>query len=307
MTKTNKEKLSALRILIDIEISAFKKKYPNLNVNSLEPKYPSNIDIKSLEGKDMGKINLHPVTLSVLCGTVFGDSNLAIPSGYKNARVQYNHSTRQTEWFMWKSLCPFGSLIYETGIGFRLPDGKQQESSIPNELLGKWHVASCANPELTKLHSEIAPKNVKTIKRYWLNHMNDYFLMTLWLDDGSLYNGRQGILCLNSMPVDQAEILAKYIKNVWKVECTVQDVPSRATKTNPNPIQIAIDDLDALENLFRIIAPIIPVESMLYKVCIVSIDRSRQQRWASELKTLVREEWHDTIDKQINYRIAKSS
>jgi hypothetical protein len=42
---------------------------------------------------------------------------------------------------------------------------------------------------------------------------------------------------------------------------------------------------------------------MLYKVCFCSLDRSRQQRWASELKTLVREEWHDTIEKYLAYEL----
>ena len=41
---------------------------------------------------------------------------------------------------------------------------------------------------------------------------------------------------------------------------------------------------------------IIPVKSMLYKVCLYPIKSSHLQRWTSELKTLVRQEWHAEID-----------
>lgn len=286
-------------------INDFKRRYSDLDVTKLIPKKPPSLENVNLEGKEMTQVGINPVSLSVICGTVFGDSNLSIGKGYVNARIQNRHSTRQTDWFMWKALCALKPFLEESSISFQLPDGEQKKSEkLPGEILGKWKLSTHVDIELTNLRNIIAPNNKKTVARSWLNHMNDYFLMTLWLDDGSLSNGRQGVISVNEMPYSEATILANYITTVWGVCCKVSIVPSKATKTNPLPVQIEIIDQDNLEKFLRIIAPIVPVESMLYKVCFCPENSSRQQRWASELKTLVKEEWHDTIEKYLAYLLA---
>jgi len=293
------------KTIAELGIKDFKRRYPDLDVTKLKAIGPSNLKEVDLSLKEMSQLDINPVTLSIICGTVFGDSNLSIGRKYVNARIQNRHSTRQTDWFMWKALCGLSPFTSESSVVFQLPDGKQKKSEkLPGEILGKWKLATQANQQLTKLQNIIAPNNNKTIARSWLNHMNNYFLMTLWLDDGSLCKARQGVICINNTPLDQAHILANYITNVWGVRCKAVVVPSRSTKTNLEPVEIVIEDQDNLEKLFRIIAPIIPVESMLYKVCFCPLDNSRQQRWASELKTLVREEWHDTIEKYLAYQLA---
>lgn len=275
----------------------FRKTYPNLDVKQLKPTFPESLKDVNLKKKEMAGLDIHPVTLSVLCGTVFGDSTFKIYKGYANPRVTARHSTRQTEWVMWKAFCAFEKYTPQNCLTFQKPDGKQKKTlAKPGEILGKWAFRTTVDPELTKLQKIIAPNNEKKVQRFWLNHMNDYFLMTLWLDDGGLCSGRQGTISVNSMPMDQAQCLANYIETVWGVKCHVVDVGSKRTKTNPVSPQIYISDLDHLEKLLRIIAPIIPVKSMLYKVCFKPEDSSRLQRWTSELKTLVRQEWHSEID-----------
>lgn len=275
----------------------FCKAYPNLDVEQLKPTYPLSLKGVNLTKKEMAGLNIHPVTLSVLCGTVFGDSTFKIYKGYANARLTARHSTRQTEWVMWKAFCAFGKYTTENCLTYQKQGGKQRDTvANPGEILGKWAFRTAVDPELTKLHDIIVPNNQKKVQRFWLNHMNDYFLMTLWLDDGSLSSGRQGTICVNSMPMDQAQCLGNYLETVWGVKCHVDDVASKRTVTNPVSPQIYISDLHNLEKLLRIIAPIIPVKSMLYKVCLKPKDSSRLQRWTSELKTLVRQEWYSEID-----------
>lgn len=279
----------------------FKTNYPNLDVTALVPIYPLSSDI-DLSNKEMSKTGLNPITLSVICGTVFGDGNLAIQTGYKKARLQYRHSTRQTEWFMWKTLCPLSEFVTEKSIQFQAPDGKQRKTeAIGGETLGKWKVATLVSEKLTKLHQKICPSNKKTIARFWLNHMNNYFLMTLWLDDGSLSKGRQGVISCNSTPLAQAKILAEYITTVWGAKCRADIVKTKATATNAEPVQIVFVDLENLQKFLRIVAPIVPVKSMLYKVCLFPDDREILERWTSELKQLVRADFHYEIDKYYAY------
>lgn len=280
----------------------FKKDHPNLDVTKLKPTNPPNMANVVLSNKQMAQLGFHPVVLAVICGTVFGDANLAIQSGYANARLQYRHSSRQTEWFMWKTLCALSEFVTPNSIQFQAPDGKQRKTeAIGGETLGKWKVATLVSDKLTALRSIIAPNNKKTISRSWLNHMNDYFLMTLWLDDGSLSKARQGVISCNSTPLAEAKILADYITTVWGVQCRAEVAASKATTTNPNPAQIVILDIQNLEKLLRIIAPIVPVKSMLYKICLFSDNPVDLQRWTSELKTLVRPDFHDEIETYYDY------
>lgn len=306
----NAERVRAAKDFTAIEVSNFKQRYPKLDVSSLSPTIPASLKKVALSNKAMAQIGLPPVVLSVICGTVFGDASLKVQKGYAKARMSYRHSTRQTDWFMWKTFCPLAQFTSaskaaeENKIQFQLPDGFQVvAAALDNECLGKWRIDTAVDEKLTQLHDIICPNGKKTIKRNWLNHMNDYFLMTLWLDDGGLATdlGCQGGIATGTMPLEQAKILAEYIQNVWGVDCKAVELKSQ--KNNPTRIYIA--NQDALQAFLRIVTPIIPVKSMLYKVCFFANDVSLQQRWASELKELVRPEWHTEIDKIYLYKTIK--
>lgn len=302
---TKKSQNEYLKPISQLMIADFKKRYPDLDVKKLKATYPPSLSNVDLSNKDMSNIDLPDVTIGVLCGTVFGDSSLDCSSS--SPRIQFNHTTRQKDWAFWKCFCGLQGLVNDTSVSFRLPDGKQVRSGhLPGEVLGKLHVNTLRKESSTKLLNKLgAIKGKKEIQRSWLNHMNDYFLMTLWLDDGSLTSySREGVFCVHSMKREEAQILADYLDVVWGIKCSVRVVNSRITETNKEPVEIAIADLNNLEKLLRIIAPIIPVESMIYKVCLCPIDSSHQQRWASELKQLVREEWHNTIDTYMLYQCA---
>ncbi len=297
------------RAFVKQEVNNFCKNYSAPDLKELEKKCPHPLPSVDLTNKAIQQIGFHPVILSFICGTFLGDSSLTVTKGYKKARMQFRHTTRQGEWFMWKAVHLLKEFSTEKSISFNKPDGYQEEAVVAEgETLGKYHFMSRADEKLTALCSIICPGNVKTVCRNWLNHMNAYFLMTLWLDDGSLSKTRQGVISCNNFPEKDVRILADYITTVWGVKCNVELVPSKATKTNPKPMQIEIADFENLEKLIRIIAPLVPVKSMLYKVLLYKPnDPAFLQRWISELKELVRPEWHSFIEERYVYYEASAS
>lgn len=294
----NSAEIAVAKEIVSKYLKDFKAEYTELDVQSLEPIWPAKIAKVKLSQKEMAQIDLHPVVLSVVCGTLFGDASLAIPKGYKTARMQFRHSTRQSDWFLWKSFCILGEMVTENSPQFQNPDGKQKGAKLlyPEERLGKLKLATKVDPRLSQLLKIVG--NPKKIQRKWLNHMNHYFLMTLWLDDGGLSGegGRQGVIATGKMPLDQAEILANYLVKVWEIDCYATEINQKMAD-HGLPTRICIRDQENLMKFLRIIAPIIPVKPMLYKVCFFPPNNvSLQQRWASELKQLVRPTWHYVLD-----------
>lgn len=313
----NPELVDNAKKLVNIFKGEFRKEYPqnelDITKKPLPIKAPGLPDDLNLSRSEMAQLNLHSSVLSVLCGTLLGDASLKIQKKYKNARFQYRHSTRQTEWFMWKTLGPFKDFTQESGIQFQNPDGYQRNARpIGGECLGKFKISSRALPVLTSLHKILCKDNKIVIERHWLNHMNAYFLMTLWLDDGSLVGRRlsvgeantsiqssaldKGYFCLYSTPEKELHVFADYMKNVWDIDCNV--LTYEKTKQQ---FRIAISDQYNLYKLVRIIAPLIPIKTMLYKICFYPTDVNLLQRWTAEMKTLIRKEWHEELDKQYLY------
>ena len=261
------------------------------------PIYPKALNNVDLSTKRMQQLSLEPITLSVLCGTSCSDSSLKINKGYANARFQLKHSTRQFTWFTWKCFVVLKDFTSQEGVCFSYPDGYQkQTTSLPGEILGKLKIASKADPKLTQLHEIISVENKVKLQRFWLNHMNNYFLMTIWLDDGSLYNGRQGVICFNSFSEKEKQIFREYLLNVWSIKTHLQDT-GKIMKNGQANKRIAISDQDSLLKLLRLVAPVIPIREMLYKVCFVPDGNpSLLQRWKTELKALVRTEFKEYIE-----------
>jgi hypothetical protein len=286
------------------------QRYPAWKTNSLNlpsPIKPAKLTNVALSNKEMANLPLGEITKSVLCGTICGDTSFAIDKGYKNARFQSRHSTRQCTWFMWKYRVILKEFTTEKGVIFQPTDGFQTSSPLiqGEGILGKLKIASGANAKLTALHQLICVNNRKTIKRSWLNHMNNYFLMTIWLDDGSLYHGYQGLICFNGIPLDQQNVFRQYLLSVWDIETVAQDTGLIMTNGQKN-YRIAIANIESLLKLLRLVAPVIPVSEMLYKVYFVpKNNKSLLQRWRSELAGLVRpefrtrvEKYYDTIEKK---------
>lgn len=255
--------------------------------------YTTNVN---LSRKQMSQLPFSSIELSVLCATCVGDSSLKINRNYRNARIQCRHSTNQAAWFFWK----WGICLKHYSNGFdsmtlQKPDGYQTSN-----VLGKLKITTPAQKDLTSLYELLCSKNRLIIKRKWLNHMNNYFLMTLWLDDGSLYNKRQGVFCLDSTPYEQQVILSVYLKRVWKIETVVK--PTKLTMADGRmSYRLFICNQESLLAFLKLIAPIIPVKQMLYKIMFVPKNNlPLLQRWTSEVVDLVQVEFKDQLQQEYN-------
>ena len=254
----------------------------------------ANID---LSRKQMAQVPIPDLQKSVMVGTIVGDTSFGIQTGYRNPRMQNRHSTRQASWFFWKwfiCLRDFNNGL--SSVIFQDSDGFQVASPVlPGEILGKLKINSKATRVLHQLHDAICENNRKKIERKWLNHMNDYFLMTLWLDDGGLTNNRQGELALDLFSVEEQQIFVDYLKAVWDIECYVYNT----TEVMRNGLvrhRIKIKDQENLLKLLRIVARIVPVKEMLYKIVFIPENNiDLLQRWASEVSQLVYPEFKDYI------------
>lgn len=281
-------------------------------LNLPKPTYPKTLEKVDLSQKQMSQLPFDETTESVLCGTIISDTSFGIDKNYKNARFQVRHSTRQFTWFTWKYFVILKEFTRQSGVIFSPPSlcGYQAQTPLkPGEnILGKLKLASKAHDKLTELHKIVCVNNRKTVQRFWLNHMNNYFLMTIWLDDGSLMNRRQGVICFNAMPVKEQLIFREYLLNVWGIETSFQDT-GLVMKNGQKNQRISINNQQSLLTLLRLIAPIVPVREMLYKVCFVPKGNpSLLERWRTELKGLVRPEFAADIEKyyaQINLENSK--
>nr|ALO21703.1 putative LAGLIDADG homing endonuclease [Stephanosphaera pluvialis] len=276
----------------------------------------------------MAKLPIDSLRKSVLCGTCLTDSSLRIAKNYANARIQCRHSSRQASWFFWKwAVCLKDYIKGDTSFVFNNADGYQAksiekegeilspfrgggvnpptrkgeipEAPVPEGTgasgIGKLSVATKALPALTALHSIFTKNNKDYVSRSWLNHMNDYFLMVVWLDDGSLSKSRQGYICLDSTPKNQQQVFVDYLKTVWEIEAYVVDTKLKM-RNGEQRYRIAIKNQESLLRLLRIVAPIIPVKEMLYKIMFVPFNNSDLlQRWASEVSILVLPEFRSYI------------
>lgn len=260
-----------------------------------EPLYPLYNNV-NLSRKQMAQLSFSAIETSVLCGTCVGDSSLKINRGYRNARIQCRHSTNQAAWFFWKwQLC---LKLYSNGLNsmvLQKADGFQKSNA-----LGKLKITTHAREDLTALYKLLCEQNKLVIKRKWLNHMNSYFLMTLWLDDGSLYNRRQGVFCLDSTPYKQQVILSAYLKRVWKIETVVKPIKNVAAD-GKKQYRLFICNQKSLMAFLKLIAPIIPVKQMLYKIMFVPKNNlPLLQRWTSEVVSLVQADFKDQLQHEYN-------
>lgn len=270
------------------------------------PKTAPSMQNVDLSAKQMAQVPIAALQKSVLCGTIVGDSSFNIGRNYRSPRCQNRHSTRQCEWFFWKWLIclrEFNNGLQS--ITFQDPDGHQRNAPmLAGENLGKLKISTKANNTLLQLHNVICENNCKKIDRSWLNHMTDYFLMTVWLDDGSLTNGRQGEIALDETPLQEQKVFVDYLKAVWDVECfasPTNDVMQNGERRH----RIKIKDQENLLKFLRIVALVIPVKEMLYKVMFVPVNNiGLLERWASELASIVQPQFKEYIVKEYEKIIA---
>lgn len=291
---------------------------PNWSVVPIA-KQPASLAGVSIAVKQVANLPIKEPALSILAGTLTGDTSLVIDKGYANARFKVRHSTQQYSWFAWKYRYMLKTYSLPTSVIFSEPDGYQLKAKskiqgVPihtvgsganlaplTTVVGKLQLSSKVHPDLTALYRIICPSGKKELSRSWLNHMTDYYLMTVWLDDGGLStgNGRQGRFSLEAWSLKEQNVFRQYLKVVWGIETTHLNI-GRFMENGLPVYKIDIADLDNLMKLLRIIAPIVPVKEMLYKVCLMPKDKGLLQRWRSELLGLVQPQFVDYVNDYYN-------
>jgi hypothetical protein len=228
---------------------------------------------------------------SVLLGTVVGDASVGIYKGYANARVQFRHSEKQTEYFNWKRDILRSEISVDRVAHIENKDTMYQQVTNPKEYgTAKWRYQSQALASLTYLYSMVYENGngVKVVKRSTLNAMTALSLAVWWQDDGSLVSGqRQGVLCTDGYTEGEVKTIKQYLQVVWGVGTKAYIVrEGGAPKLKVDGAErwrLRMATLGDLEKFLLTIMPHVEVGIMLKKILIKYPDAERQQRWTSEI------------------------
>ena len=225
------------------------------------------------------KVPLSDRTKSIILGTLLGDGSLKIQKRYKNARLQFRHTEKDSEYFFWKAK-QLREIAGEKSVCLQKPDGYSKNNKL--RFLGKTLLA------LTQLYELTYKKNTLQIKRMWLNNMTALSLAVWWCDDGSLIGegARKGVFCTDGFDKKSVKILAQYLHKVWNIRTKVAPINRGRDGKQEQYWRLWIHSTEDLKNFLRIILPHIPVKNMLRKVLLLYKDSQMQQRWISEVVSL---------------------
>ena len=191
--------------------------------------------------------------LSIIVAMVLGDSCVTkFREKRANSFLTTTHSLKQLEYVKYK----MEKLIT---LGFkvtRIYDVSREFKSIRFE---------CKDVKLfNQLRKTLYPNNNKTIKRRWLNYLDDNGLAIWFMDDGSLTKrGKSAYISLHTNAFNKKEhdIIIKYFKQVWNLNPTL-----RVTKRkNSNQTYFLTFNPNETRKFITIIKPYI-CKSMYYKV-----------------------------------------
>jgi hypothetical protein len=234
----------------------------------------------NLSLKILQNLPLSDSSISIILGSILGDGSLKIHKNYKNARFKFRHSFVQKEYFDWK-VSMLKEISSDKSSLIQKPDG----FSIHQKLLFQ----SRALESLTIIYARTHSHNKIQIKRSWLNHLTELSLAIWWLDNGSLIsNRRKGVICTDGFSKQSVEILKNYLFVAYGITATVGTILGKHRKlAKQNEYYRLYFSTNELKKFLRIILPYIEVESCLPKVTIIYKDLDLQQRWISEMKTLL--------------------
>ena len=221
-----------------------------------------------LSRKKLAKIPLSLECKALILGAILGDGSLKKHKGYANARFKFRHSAVQRDYFEWKV-----SLLSEIATPKSVIEQPADGYSKNEKLLFQ----SCACTQLTSIWESVGGKKF-AIERRWLNHMSALSLAIWWFDDGSLVaNRRRGVICTDSFPEAECEILVQYLKSVWSIKSRAREI------SNTKRYRLHFYTAE-LKKLLCLILPY-AVTPFTVKKCFLKYDHSfHQQRWISEMR-----------------------
>lgn len=208
----------------------------------------------------------------IILGSVLGDGSLKIHKPYRNARFSFRHSVTQKEYFFWKV-----AELKEISSGQNVWEQKGKDGWGQDKL----RYQSAALGILTDLYRLTHDGQRFRIRRKWLNKLSPLSLYIWWLDDGSLLNGKQGVLCTDSFPYDELLIVVRYFRTVWRISPRIGRVSQNGARANQ--YRLWFRSKGDLEKFLKLILPYMKVPSMLKKVMLLYNDPLLQERWISEV------------------------
>jgi LAGLIDADG DNA endonuclease family len=223
----------------------------------------------------------------ILRGGLLGDGSLGIYKNYVNARHQFRHSAKQSEWFSWKS-DELKRLASSKAVHRQGPDGY-------SKVTPKLHFETLTHPALTGLYYQITTEGRKDVTKPWVDELKPLGLLVWWCDDGGL-TGRdnsQGRLSTQGFSKTASQRLQGMLFNNFGLKTTLHKL-----KKNPEGYYYCISiQRAALKRLLLLILPHLECESMLYKFKLKFKEPIGQQHWISSLKEVARPELHGAIDR----------
>ena len=215
----------------------------------------------------------------IILGTLLGDGSLKMQKKYVNARLQFRHTEKDSEYFFWKTK-KLNEIAGEKSVNLQKPDGYSKNNKL--RFLGK------TLPALTQLYELTHRNNTLNIRRTWLNNMSAISLMVWWCDDGSLIGdgGRKGVFCTDGFDKKSVKIIAQYLHKVWNIQTKIAPINRSRGNKQEQYWRLWIYSTEDLKSSLRIIIPHIPVKTMLRKVLLLYKDSQMQQRWISEVISL---------------------
>lgn len=149
----------------------------------------------------------------MILGSLLGDMSLTKPETNRsiNSRLAIVHSIKQEEYFMDKV-----KILDEFMGAYRL------EVPEPDKRTGKvyktWRGNSKAHKVFTDIYNILYSNEVKTVTKEYLNMITSPVALAYWfMDDGCV----DGTIATNFFPLEECELLAKWMYSKWKVKCTI--------------------------------------------------------------------------------------
>lgn len=229
----------------------------------------------NLSRKQLAKIPLSLECKSIIFGSILGDGFLKVYGKNVNAYLTIKHTTPQRDYMEWKV-----SKLQEIANPKSYCERKPSGYSSNNKLV----FVSAAKPQLTQIWVLLGKNNL-TIKRRWLNHMNQLSLAIWWFDDGSITsNYRKGVLCTDNFHKDFCDILSQYLGVVWGIDCKVSKKNAIKSGTRENLDYRLFLGNTSLRKLLDYVLPYASTPFMVKKCLLIYKDINLQQRWISQMK-----------------------
>lgn len=202
--------------------------------------------------------------IGALAGMTLGDANVYMRQ--KNACIRIDHSTKQTEYCLWKRE------IVEKVIHTRL-NYWTHFNPVTNKEYYHIRFASLVHPVFTYLHSCFYPNNKKLITRSNLRMLSPLGLAIWYMDDGSMswhkgmrgnfkiIIGRESIIAANSRTIEELETVKSYFKLYWDITVKIYKSQYRKGRQEYRIVM----NVTNFHRFFKLIEPFV-VKSMQYKV-----------------------------------------